>query len=74
VLVGIILLVIVPFEAIASWYVQFLPFVANAQSIYLFYSFFVMSSLLVVVAAPGIRWLPLRDEAPATSSSLRRCE
>lgn len=53
VLVGVILLVIVPFEAIAvplfyllndyrnTYYVQFIPFVANAFSIYLFYTFFV---------------------------------
>lgn len=52
VLLGIILLVILPFEAIAvplfyllndyrnTYYVQFLPFVANAFSIYLFYTFF----------------------------------
>jgi multiple sugar transport system permease protein len=53
VLLGVILLVILPFEAIAvplfyllndyrnTYYVQFLPFVANAFSIYLFYTFFV---------------------------------
>lgn len=53
VLLGVILLVIVPFEAIAvplyyllndfrnTYYVQFLPFVANALSIYLFYTFFI---------------------------------
>jgi multiple sugar transport system permease protein len=53
VLLGVILLVIVPFEAIAvplfyllngsrnTYYVQFLPFVANALSIYLFHTFFV---------------------------------
>ncbi len=53
VLVGVVLLVIVPFEAIAvplfyllndyrnTYYVQFIPFVANAFSIYLFYTFFV---------------------------------
>lgn len=53
VLLSVILLVIVPFEAIAvplfyglnsfrnSYEVQFLPFVANALSIYLFYTFFV---------------------------------
>jgi multiple sugar transport system permease protein len=53
VLLGIILLVIVPFEAIAvplfyllndfrnTYHVQFLPFVASAFSIFLFYSFFV---------------------------------
>jgi multiple sugar transport system permease protein len=53
VLVGVILLVIVPFEAIAvplfyllndyrnTYYVQFLPFIANAFSIYLFYTFFI---------------------------------
>jgi multiple sugar transport system permease protein len=52
VLIGVILLVIVPFEAIAvplfyllndyrnTYYVQFIPFVANAFSIYLFYTFF----------------------------------
>ena len=52
VLLGIILLVILPFEAIAvplfyllndyrnTYYVQFLPFVANSFSIYLFYTFF----------------------------------
>jgi len=52
VLLGIILLVILPFEAIAvplfymlndyrnTIYVQFLPFVGNAFSIYLFYTFF----------------------------------
>jgi len=52
VLLGIILLVILPFEAIAvplfymlndyrnTVYVQFLPFVGNAFSIYLFYTFF----------------------------------
>jgi multiple sugar transport system permease protein len=52
VLLLVISLVIVPFEAIAvplfylmndhrnTYYVQFLPFVANAFSIYLFYSFF----------------------------------
>lgn len=53
VLLGVILLVIVPFEAIAvplyyllngfrnTYYVQFMPFIANALSIYLFYTFFV---------------------------------
>lgn len=53
ILLGVILLVIIPFEAIAvplyylmnglrnSYAVQFLPFVANALSIYLFYTFFV---------------------------------
>ena len=53
VLLGVILLVILPFEAIAvplfyllndyrnTYYVQFLPFIANAFSIYLFYTFFV---------------------------------
>lgn len=52
VLLGVILLVIVPFEAIAvplfyllndyrnTYAVQFFPFVANALSIYLFYTFF----------------------------------
>jgi multiple sugar transport system permease protein len=52
VLLGVILLVILPFEAIAvplfyllndyrnTLYVQFLPFVANAFSVYLFYTFF----------------------------------
>lgn len=52
-LLVVILLVIVPFEAIAvplfylfndyrnTYYVQFLPFVANSLSIYLFYTFFV---------------------------------
>lgn len=52
VLLGIILLVILPFEAIAvplfyllndyrnTYYVQFLAFIANAFSIYLFYTFF----------------------------------
>jgi multiple sugar transport system permease protein len=49
---GVLLAVIVPFEAIAvplyyllndhrnTYYVQFLPFIASALSIYLFYSFF----------------------------------
>ena len=53
VLLGVILLVIVPFEAIAvplfyllndyrnTYYVQYLPFIANAFSIYLFYTFFI---------------------------------
>jgi len=53
VLLAVILLVIVPFEAIAvplyyllndyrnTYFVQFMPFVANALSIYLFYTFFV---------------------------------
>jgi multiple sugar transport system permease protein len=53
VLVAIILLVILPFEAIAiplfylfndfrnSYAIQFLPFIASAFSIYLFYTFFV---------------------------------
>ncbi|GAA2156795.1 carbohydrate ABC transporter membrane protein 2 (CUT1 family) [Humibacillus xanthopallidus] len=53
VMLAVILLVIVPFEAIAvplfyllngsrnTYYVQFIPFVANALSIYLFYTFFV---------------------------------
>ncbi|HBX79668.1 MAG: carbohydrate ABC transporter permease [Propionibacteriaceae bacterium] len=53
VLLGVILLVIVPFEAIAvplyyllndhrnTYYVQFLPFIANSLSIYLFYTFFI---------------------------------
>lgn len=52
VLLGVILLVIVPFEAIAvplfyllndyrnTYFVQFFPFVANALSIFLFYTFF----------------------------------
>ncbi len=52
-LVGVILLVILPFEAIAiplfyllndfrnTYVVQFLPFIASAFSIYLFYTFFV---------------------------------
>ena len=51
--VGVVALTILPFEAIAvplfyllndhrnTYYVQFLPFVASAFSIYLFYSFFV---------------------------------
>lgn len=53
VLVTIILLVILPFEAIAiplfylfngfrnTYYIQFLPFIASAFSIYLFYTFFI---------------------------------
>lgn len=53
VLVGVIALVILPFEAIAvplfymlnglrnTYFVQFLPFIANPFSIYLFYTFFV---------------------------------
>ena len=53
VLAAVIVLIIIPFEAIAvplfymlnghrnTYYVQFLPFVANAFSIFLFYSFFV---------------------------------
>lgn len=53
VLVAIILLVILPFEAIAiplfylfngfrnTYYIQFLPFIASAFSIYLFYTFFI---------------------------------
>jgi multiple sugar transport system permease protein len=52
-LTAVVLLVILPFEAIAvplfymladfrnTYYVQFLPFIANAFSIYLFYTFFV---------------------------------
>ena len=52
-LTAVVLLVILPFEAIAvplfymlsdyrnSYHVQFLPFIANAFSIYLFYTFFV---------------------------------
>jgi multiple sugar transport system permease protein len=52
VLLGVIVLIIVPFESIAvplyyllngyrnTYFVQFLPFVASAFSIYLFYSFF----------------------------------
>jgi multiple sugar transport system permease protein len=52
VLVGVIVLIIIPFEAIAvplfymlnghrnTYYVQFLPFIANALSIFLFYAFF----------------------------------
>ncbi|MCB1029475.1 MAG: carbohydrate ABC transporter permease, partial [Microthrixaceae bacterium] len=51
-LLGVIVLVIVPFEAIAvplyfmlqdfrnTYFVQFIPFVASAFSVYLFYSFF----------------------------------
>src|SRR5437867_448947 len=52
VLLGVIVLIIIPFESIAvplfyllngyrnTYYVQFLPFVASAFSIFLFYSFF----------------------------------
>jgi len=52
VLMGVILLVILPFEAIAvplfymlndyrnTYWVQYVPFIANAFSIYLFYTFF----------------------------------
>jgi multiple sugar transport system permease protein len=52
VLLGVILLIIVPFQAIAvplfylmndhrkTYYAQFLPFIASAFSIFLFYSFF----------------------------------
>jgi multiple sugar transport system permease protein len=51
--VGGVLIVILPFEAIAvplfylmndyrnTYYVQFIPFIANAFSIYLFYTFFI---------------------------------
>ncbi len=53
VLTAVVLIVILPFEAIAvplfymmndyrnTYYVQFLPFIANAFSIYLFYTFFI---------------------------------
>ena len=53
VLTAIVLVVILPFEAIAvplfyqlndfrnTYYVQFIPFIANAFSIYLFYTFFI---------------------------------
>jgi len=53
VMTTIVLLIILPFEAIAvplfymlnnyrnTYYVQFIPFIANALSIYLFYTFFI---------------------------------
>lgn len=53
VLTAVVLIVILPFEAIAvplfylvndyrnTYYVQFVPFIANAFSIYLFYTFFI---------------------------------